>query len=98
MAFHLSYDLIPISALLICLENTFWSISRGSRDDNFNFVKFFKKSFTLYVESGTRKNVEAAIDILRDEQGGRTRMVTVTKDFEEKFCKIIVEHFLRKFH
>ena len=45
-----------------------------------------------------KKNVEAAIDILRDEQGGRTRMVTVTKDFEEKFRKIIVEHFLRKFH
>ena len=34
--------------------------------------------------------MEAAIDILRNEQGGRA----VTKDFEEKFCKIIVGHLI----
>ena len=49
------------TALLICMENTFWNT--GSRDGN--FVESFKKSFTLYVDSGMRKKVEAEI-----EQGG----------------------------
>ena len=87
--------LIP-TALLICTENTFWDFQvTGSRDGN--FVKLFKKSFTLYVESGMREMVETDIDsILRtnSEQGE----FLVTKDFEAKFYKFIVDHYLRKFH
>ena len=76
------------TALLICMENTFWNISRG------NFVEMFKKSFEFYVESGMRKQTEADIDILRNEQGGST----VMEDFEKTFYKFVIEHFLRKFH
>jgi hypothetical protein len=56
-----------------------------------NFVELFKKSFTLYVESGMRKRTEADIDILINEQGG-------CPDFKADFCKIIIEHYLRKIH
>jgi hypothetical protein len=77
------------TALFICMENTFWNISR----DN-NFVELFKKSFTLYVDSGIRKKVEAAIDGLINEQGGWM----VTEDFKAKIFKVIIEHYLRKFH
>jgi hypothetical protein len=79
------------TALLICLENTFWTFGR---DGNFDFVESFKKSFTLYGESGMREKVEAAIDVLKNEQGGWA----VTKDVVEKFYKIIVGHFLCRFH
>jgi len=57
-------------------------------------VKSFKKSFKLYVESGMRKKVEAAIDILINEQGGCLE----TEDFKAKFYMIITEHFLCKIH
>jgi hypothetical protein len=77
------------TALLICTENTFWDISRDG-----NFVGVFKKSFTLYVESGMRELVEKDIDILRNEQGA----FSVTEDFCEKFYKFIVDHYLRKLH
>ena len=56
-------------------------------------MELFKKSFTLYVESGLSKKIEADIDILR-KQGGHL----VTKEFKAKFCKIIMEHILCKFH
>ena len=75
------------TALLICMENTFWNINK-----DVNFVELFKKSFTFYVESGMKKKLEAAVDILRNEQGGWR-----TKDFKEKFYKIIIEHYLCKF-
>ena len=78
------------TALLICMENTFWNIST-SRDGN--FVKLFKNSFALYVESGREKTV-AAIDILIYEVGDHW----VSKDFKEKFFKIITEHYLCNFH
>ena len=78
------------TALLICMENTFWNISRDG-----NFMELFKKSFTLYVESGMRKKMEADIDILRN-QGGH--LVTNNSEFKAKFCKVIIEHYLRKFH
>ena len=81
--------ILSSSALLICMENTFWNI----RTD-VNFVDLFKTSFMLYVESGMRKKMEAAIDILRNEQGGSP----VIEDFKEWFFKIIIEHYLRKFH
>jgi hypothetical protein len=77
------------TALLICMENTFWHISR---DDNFEGS--FKRSFKLYVESGMRKKMEADIDILRDEQGE----YLVTKDFKANFYMFITEHYLRKIH
>ena len=71
------------------MENTFWNIST-----DVNFVDLFKSSFTVYVESGMMREVEAAINILRNEQGG----CLVTKDFKEKFQKIIIAHYLCKFH
>ena len=83
---------MPTVALLICMKNTFWSIERGG-----NFVELFKKSFKLYVESGTREKMEAAINsILIDEQGGR--LVTNSEDFKGKFYMLITEHYLRKIH
>jgi hypothetical protein len=78
------------TALLICMENTFWNINRDG-----NFVELFKKSFTLYVESGMRKKMETVIDILRN-QGGH--LATTGKKFKAKFCKTIIVHFLCKFH
>ena len=94
MKFCSSYILMP-TALLICMENTFWSIrpqAASGRGDN--FVELFKKSFKLYVESGTRKKMEAAINILINEQGG----LLETEDFMGKFHILITEHYLRKIH
>ena len=76
------------TALLICMENTFWNISK----DN-NFVESFKKSFMSYVKSGMRKKMESDLDILRN-QGGHL----VTKEFKANFCKIIIDHYLCKFY
>ena len=56
-------------------------------------MELFKKSFTLYVESGMRKKIEAEIDIL-ENQGGHL----VTRELKAKFYKIIIEHYLCKFH
>ena len=88
LCFYDFYFTLMPTALLICMENTFWNISRG------NFVELFKKSFEFYVESGMRKQTEADIDILRNEQGGST----VTENFKARFYAIVIEHFLRKFH
>ena len=88
MTFHLFYYFLIPTALLICLENTFWIPT--IREGKSNFVELFKKSFALYVESGTWKKMEAAIDILRNEQGGCLIA-------EEEFFKFIIEHYLRKF-
>ena len=83
--------IISIStALLICVENTFWNIGK----DHDNFMNLLMKTFSLYVESGMREIMEVDIDILRNEQGE----FLVTKDFKERFCKFITEHYLRKFH
>ena len=93
MNFHSSYILIMPTALLICMENTFWSIRvRPGRGGN--FVELFKKSFKLYVESGTREKMEAAINILINDQDGCLE----TEDFKAKFYIIISEHYLRKIH
>ena len=75
------------TALLICMENTFWNISQDG-----DFVKLFKKSFTLYVERGMREKMEADIDILIN-QGGHP----ASKEFKARLCKIVFEHYLRKF-
>ena len=72
------------TALLICTENTFWN----SRDAN--FVKSFKRSFKLYVNSGMRKRAEAEIDILKNEQGGGPAT--------EELYKFVIEHHLCKIH
>jgi DNA topoisomerase IA len=74
------------TALLICMENSAWSMSRDG-----NFVESFKKSFTLYVESGMEKKMEADIDILRNG-------FPETKNFSTEFYKFITEHYLRKFN
>jgi hypothetical protein len=81
------------TALLICMENSFWNIRGGG-----NFVELFKKSFKLYVESGTRKKMEAAIDILINEQGHGGYLETDSEDFKAKFYTIITEHYLCKIH
>ena len=81
--------LIP-TALLICMENTFWNVNGDS-----DFVKLFKKSFELYVKSGRRKMTERDFKILRNEQG---EISAQAKDFNGKFYEFIVDHYLRKFH
>ena len=82
--------LIP-TGLLICTENTFWNISQHG---DVKFLELFKKSFTLYVESGMKEMVEIDIDTLRNEQGEFLEM----EDFEAKFFKFITEHYLCKFY
>ena len=81
--------LIP-TALLICMENTFWNVNNDG-----NFVKLFEKSFKLYVESGRREMTERDIETLRNEQG---EISAQAKDFNGKFYEFIVDHYLRKFH
>ena len=76
-------------ALLICMENTSWDISRDG-----NFVELFKKSFTLYVESGMREMMKVVTDQLRNEEG----KFLVTEDFKARFHKLVVEHYLCKFN
>ena len=68
------------------MENTSWDISRDG-----NFVELFKKSFTLYVESGRKEMMKKDIDILRNGQG-EFLLERAT------FYKFIVEHYLCKFH
>ena len=80
------------TALLICMENTFWNISSDG-----NFVKLFKKSFTLYVESGTREKVEADIEILGFPGRSWELDATELEEYKDKFLKIIMGHYLRKF-
>ena len=71
------------------MENTFWDIEINS-----NFVELFKKSFTLYVESGMREMMERDIEVLRNEQGDFLAGPAMVKDFN----KFIVDNFLCKFH
>ena len=78
-----------LTVLLICTENTLWNISRDS-----TFVELFKKSFTLYVESGKREIVERDMDKLRKEQGE----FLVTEDLNTKFYRFIVDHYLCKYY
>ena len=85
MNFFYFLILVLIStALLICMENTFWNINGDDK-----FVKVFKKSFTLYVESGRREMTERDIEILRNDQGE----ISASGLYE-----FIVDHYLRKFH
>ena len=86
---HLILIFLP-TALLICLENTFWE---GSRLRDCKFVESFKRSFTLYVESGMKEIVEIEIDTifkLRNDQGH--------SDFQANFYNFVVDHYLCKFH
>ena len=85
---HIISFLMP-TALLICMENTLWSIGGGG-----DFVELFKKSFTLYVESGMRKKTEAEIDMLRNVQGWET----MDFDARSQFFKFIIECYLCKIH
>ena len=80
------------TALLICTENTFWAINGDG-----NFVELFKRSFTLYVESGMKEMTERDFNILRNEQD---IFSLEDWDFDAKFYKFIVDHYLpgRKFH
>jgi hypothetical protein len=76
------------TALLICMENTFWNISRDG-----NFLESFKESFALYIDSGMRMKAEVEANILE----GKSEHLG-TKDFEERFCKLITDHYLCKIH
>ena len=73
------------------MENSFQisNISTGTGRDG-DFVKSFKKSFILYVESGMSKKTEAAI--LRFLEDGSAEM----KDFKADFYKFVTEHYLRE--
>ena len=94
MTFIYFLILVLIStALLICMENTFWKINDGDG----NFVKVFKKSFTLYVKSGKRGMTERDIEILKNEQGEILTYDSSPGDYA-KFYMFIVDHYLRKFH
>ena len=75
------------------MENTFWNIERDG-----NFVELFKRSFTLYVESGMREMMERDIEVLKNEQEEFSAQPTNAKDFNAKFYKFIVDHYLCKFH
>ena len=82
--------LIPIlmpTALLICMENTFWSNLDG------NFLESFKESFTLYIDGGMRMKAEVEANILE----GKSEHLG-TKEFEKRFCKLITDHYLCKIH
>ena len=68
------------------MENTFWNINGDDK-----FVKVFKKSFTLYVNSGRREMTERDIEILRNDQGELSAGGL-------RFYEFIVDHYLRKFH
>ena len=96
--FHLFFIFVLIlTALLICMENTFWNTNDGDGD----FVKVFKKSFTLYVKSGKREMTERDIKILKNEQGGIFKLNRYSSPGDPnyaKFYKFIVDHYLRKFH
>ena len=88
MTFYLfSHPCFDPTGLLICMENTFWDVNGGS-----NIVKLFKKSFTLYVESGMREMTERDIETLINEQG------EILEDFSPKFSMFIFDHYLRKFY
>ena len=54
----------------------------------------FKKSYSSYIETGTKEATEAVIDVLINEPGGRP----VTAEFKAKLRKIIMDHRLRKLH
>ena len=60
-------------------------------------MELFKRSFTLYVESGMKEMTERDFDILRNEQD---IFSLEDWDFDAKFYKFIVDHYLpgRKFH
>ena len=77
------------------MENTFWELDIN-RHHGGNFVELFKKSFTLYVKSGMREKTERDIDILRKDFLA-WRRETDSEDFNAKFYKFIVDHYLRKF-
>jgi hypothetical protein len=74
------------TALLICTENTFWDIRNHGYG---KFVELFKKSFTLYVESGMMEKVGTDLDMLRNKKG----VFLVNEDFKAKFYKFIVNHY-----
>ena len=88
---HVILIFLP-TALLICMENTFWE---SSRLQDCKFVESFQRSFTLYVESGMKEIVEMEIDILRNEQG---KFLVTADNFHANFCNFVVGHYLCKFH
>ena len=78
------------TALLICIENTFWNT--GITKTDANFLDLFKASFAFYVESGTKEIVEAEIDLLT--RSHQLKDGPATEEFKAMFCKMVIEHFL----
>ena len=77
------------------MENSFWNING---DTGTNFLKGFKKSFTLYVDSGMKEKTERGIEVLRNDQGEFSpHWQPEARDLEEKFHKFVSAHYLRKF-
>ena len=60
-------------------------------------MELFKKSFTLYVESGMREMTERRIILVGILEKKEKRRLGITKDLYERFYKVIVDHYLRKF-
>jgi hypothetical protein len=69
------------------MENSFWNCHTGG-----DFVDWFQKSVTLYVESGMRKKVEVAVKMLVYNP-----VEPLGPGFKKEFLKIIMDHYLRKF-
>ena len=81
------------------MENSFWNINGDNGDTGTNFVKAFKKSFRLYVDSGMKEKTERGIEVLRNEHGvWSPHWQPEAKNFKERFYKFISAHYLRKFH
>ena len=78
------------------MENSFWNINE---DTGTSFVERFKKSFTLYVDSGMKEKTERGIEVLINERGEFSpHWQPEAKNFDEKFYKFIFDRYLRKFH
>ena len=81
------------------MENSFWNIDGDNGDTGTDFVKGFKKSFRLYVDSGMKEKTERGIEVLRNEHGvWSPHWQPEAKNFQERFYKFISAHYLRKFH
>ncbi|KDR81247.1 hypothetical protein GALMADRAFT_1124604 [Galerina marginata CBS 339.88] len=55
------HSLSLFAAVLICLENSFWSLSNPV-----TFSNSFQKAFKLYTESGIREKLETSLKSLGD--------------------------------
>ena len=69
------------TALLICLENSFWYQSTTS-----SFIDAFGKAFGLYKETGTQERLEIALKELGDWSSKEI--------FKAAFSELLLKHHL----